>query len=281
MRIRTLLGRNAWLHPFIIALGVVMLYPILWLIMSSFKPSQLIFSDLSLWPAEFTLDNYKLGWQGVSGTPFWTFMVNSLIVCALCLVGNLISCSLAAYAFGRMEFTLKSFWFAIMLVTIMLPHHVTIIPQYILFQEMGWVDSYLPLFIPKFLATEAFFVFLMVQFIRGLPRELDESATIDGCGRFGIYWRIVLPLAFPALVTTAIFTFIWTWDDFFSQLLYLNTSSLYTVPLGLRMFMDSSGESAWGPLFAMSVVALVPSLILFFSLQRYFVEGISTTGIKG
>ncbi|XID95041.1 carbohydrate ABC transporter permease [Paenibacillaceae bacterium WGS1546] len=273
-------GQNWLLHLVIIGLGLIMLYPIAWLISSSFKPGTLIFSDLRLWPAEVTVQNYGDGIRGIAGNSFFLFVRNSLIVCALSIVGNLISCSLTAYAFGRMEFKLKKLWFGVMMLTIMLPHHVTIIPQYVVFNKMNLVDTYWPLILPKFLATEAFFIFLMVQFIRGLPRELDESARIDGCGHFRNFWSIIMPLAFPALITTTLFTFIWTWDDFFTQLLYLNSAKWYTVPLGLRLFIDSTGDSNWGPLFAMSALSLVPSLLLFFSLQRYFVEGISTTGIK-
>ncbi|MDF2962570.1 MAG: binding-protein-dependent transport system inner rane component [Paenibacillus sp.] len=269
------------LHAIILGVGLFMLYPILWLLSSSFKPSNLIFTDLSIWPKEVTLENYWKGWAGIARVKFSTFFVNSFIVSAFCVAGNLLSCSMAAYSFGRLDFSWKKLWFALMLVTIMLPHHVTIIPQYILFKQLNWIDTYYPLTVPKWLATDAFFIFLMVQFIRGLPKELDESATIDGCGKTQIYWRIILPLAVPALITTAIFTFIWTWDDFFSQLLYLNTAKLYTIPLGLRLFMDSSGESSWGVLFAMSVLSLIPSLVIFFSCQKYFVEGISTSGIKG
>ncbi|MEI7027068.1 carbohydrate ABC transporter permease [Paenibacillus sp. y28] len=269
------------LHGVIIILGLFMLYPILWLISSSLKPANLIFTDLSLWPKEITFENYTKGWAGIARVTFPTFMMNSFIISILSVIGNLIACSMAAYAFGRLEFDLKKLWFALMLVTIMLPHHVTIIPQYILFKELNWIDTYYPLTIPKWLATDAFFIFLMVQFIRGLPKELDESATIDGCGKIRIYWQIIVPLAVPALITTGIFTFIQSWDDFFSQLLYLNTAKLYPIPLGLRLFMDSSGESNWGVLFAMSVLSLIPSLIIFFSSQKYFVEGISTSGIKG
>ncbi|KRF10047.1 sugar ABC transporter permease [Paenibacillus sp. Soil766] len=269
------------MHTIILSLGVFMLYPIAWLIASSFKPSQYIFSDPGLWPKEFTLQNYIKGWAGIARTNFGTFFLNSFIVCILCVLGNLFSSSLTAYAFGRMNFVLKKVWFALMMLTIMLPHHVTIIPQYVLFRKFDWINTYYPLVFPKWLATEAFFVFLMIQFIRGLPKELDESARIDGCGPWQIYARIIIPLSVPALITTALFTFVWTWDDFFTQLLYLNSPKLYTVPLGLRLFLDSSGESAWGPLFAMSVLALLPSLVIFFSLQKYFVEGISTTGLKG
>jgi multiple sugar transport system permease protein len=134
---------------------------------------------------------------------------------------------------------------------------------------------------PKLFAADAFFVFLLVQFIRSLPKDLDESALIDGCGKFSIYLRIIMPLSAPALITTVLFTFLWTWDDFFNQLLYLNSPSIYTVPMGLRLFLDSSGMSSWGSMFAMSVLSIVPCFILFFSLQKYFVQGITTTGIKG
>ncbi|WP_199614238.1 carbohydrate ABC transporter permease [Paenibacillus alkalitolerans] len=273
--------RNILIHCIIIAVGVIMLYPIGWLVSSSIKPNNLIFSDLSIWPKQITFGNYLQGWNGVGGNKFSVFFVNSFAICIWAVAGNLISCSLAAYAFGRLQFSLKKLWFSLMMITIMLPHHVTIIPQYILFQKMGWVDSYFPLTIPKFLATEAFFIFLMIQFVRGIPKELDESAIIDGCGPVQIYWRIILPLSVPALITTALFTFMWTWDDFFSQLLYISSAELFTVPLGLRLFMDSTGESFYGALFAMSVLSLLPCLILFFSMQKYFVEGISTSGIKG
>jgi multiple sugar transport system permease protein len=274
-------SKNSWMiHLAIFGLGIAMLYPIAWLFSSSLKPSYLIFSDQRLWPAEFTIQNYIDGWRGVVRQGFHTFLLNSTFVSLMAVAGNVVSCSLTAYAFGRMNFRMKKPLFALMLATIMLPHHVSMIPQYILFQNLGWVDSYLPLIIPKWLATEAFFIFLMVQFIRGLPKDLDESARIDGCGPFQIYWKIILPLSLPAIITTALFSFVWTWDDFFTQLLYINSVKLYTVPLGLRLFLDSTADSAWGPLFAMSILALLPSLIIFFSMQKYFVEGISTTGLK-
>jgi len=273
--------RNLLLHILIIGFGLLMLYPILWLFASSLKPSYLIFTDTGLWPREVTLENYIQGWKGVARVPFGRFMVNSMLVSLLAVAGNVVACSLAAYAFARINFLFKGVLFGLMLVTIMLPYHVTVIPQYMLFRNFDWIDSYFPMVIPKWLATDAFFIFLLVQFYRGIPRELDEAARLDGCNHLRIFTRIVAPLSTPALVTTMLFTFIWTWNDFFTQLLYLNTANLFTVPLGLRLFMDSSATSAWGPLFAMSVVSLIPSLILFFALQKYFVEGIATTGLKG
>jgi len=268
-------------HILILLVGIVMLYPILWMIVSSFKPNNMIFSNTSLIPAAVTIEHYGAGWKGVAGVPFWRFFVNSLVISGLSVIATTASCAMAAYAFARLKFFMKGIWFAIMLISIMLPAHVTTIPRYILFNNLGWIDTYLPILMPKVLATEAFFVFLLVQFIRSIPKDLDEAATLDGCGQIGIFFRIIVPLSVPALVTTALFTFLWTWDDFFNQLLYLYTPRNYTVPLGLRMFVDNSGNSNWGAVFAMSLLSLVPAFVLFFSLQKYFVQGIATTGIKG
>ncbi|QIN81554.1 ABC transporter permease subunit [Rubrobacter tropicus] len=272
--------RALTLHALLIGGAVIMLYPLLWMFASSLKPADQIFSDLSLIPREIVLSNYVDGWFG-AGTPFSGFFLNSFVVCAGAVVGNVFACSMAAYAFARLDFRFKGFWFAMMLLTIMLPQHVTLIPQYTLFLNLDWVNTFLPLIVPKFLATDAFFIFLMVQFIRGIPRELDDAAKVDGCGPFSVYWRIIVPLLLPALVTTAIFTFLWTYDDFFSQLIYLSDTALYTVPLGLRLFLDSTGDSQWGPMFAMSVLSLAPTFLFFLFFQRLIVEGISTTGLKG
>ena len=268
-------------HVFIILFGLLMLYPVLWMVSSSFKPESLIFSSPSIFSDTWTLENYKNGWQVVRDVTFGLFFKNSFLISAIAVVANLITCSMAAYAFARLRFPLKKLWFACMLMTIMLPAHATLIPQYTIFHELGWINSILPLTVPKLLATDAFFIFLMVQFFRGIPKELDESAIMDGCGIFQIYTKIILPLSVPVLITTSIFTFIWTWDDFFSQILYLNTVDQFTVPLGLRLFLDSQGQSSWGSVFAMSVISLVPITTVFFIFQRYIVEGIATTGIKG
>lgn len=274
-------GQKLVIHLFISAVGVLMLYPIVWMLVSSFKPEYLIFSDPGLWPREVVLTNYIKGWNVVRNTTFGLFFKNSFTISTLAVVANLIACSMAAFAFARLRFPLRKILFGCMLMTMMLPTHVTLVPQYSIFHALDWIDTILPLTVPKILATDAFFIFLMVQFIRGIPLDLDESATIDGCGPIQIYWRIVMPLAVPALITTAIFTFIWSWDDFFSQILYLNTVKNFTVPLGLRLFIDSQGQSSWGAVFAMSVLAMLPITTVFFVFQRYIVEGIATTGIKG
>ncbi|GAA3991190.1 carbohydrate ABC transporter permease [Thermobifida alba] len=272
--------RRLLIHAGLIAFGLVMLYPLLWMLSSSFKPTEEIFRDPSLLPGDnFMPGNYTDGWTALQH-PFHHYLLNSAIVVAGSIVGNLIGCSMAAYAFARLEFFGKKLFFAVMLMTIMLPIHVVIVPQYILFANLDWINTFYPLIVPKLLATDGFFVFLMVQFIRGLPRDLDEAARIDGCGHVRIFLRVILPLSMPALATTAIFTFIWTWNDFFSQLIFLTDPNMYTVPVALRTFVDSTSQTSWGPLFAMSIVALGPVFGFFLAGQRYLVKGIATTGIK-
>lgn len=269
------------LHVFIIAGCLIMVYPLLWMFSSSFKFNTEIFTNTSLWINEFTISNYIEGWKGVAGITFGTFFLNTFFIVGMSIIGTLISCSMAAYAFARLNFTMKKAFFAIMLITLMLPFHVTVIPQYIIFNKLGWIDTTLPLILPKFFAVEGFFIFLIVQFIRSLPRELDQSAEIDGCGPIRKYIYLIMPLATPALVTSMIFTFIWTWNDFFSQLLYLSSLKKFTVALGLRMFTDSTGQNSWGSMFAMSLLSLVPLFAVFIFFQRYLIEGIAAGGLKG
>ena len=273
-------GRSLVYHALLCLASLAMLYPLLWMLASSLKPENEIFGSASLWPSSFSLEAYWRGWTGLQ-VSFGRFFLNSLEIAVLSVIGNVLTCSLAAYAVARLEFRGRNFWFALMLGTLMLPYHVTLIPQYVLFLGLGWIDTFLPLVVPKFLAVDAFFIFLLVQFFRGLPRELDEAAKIDGCSAFGIYWRIILPLSLPALATAGIFTFVFTWDDFFGPLVYLNDMSSYTVQLGLRSFVDSTGKSDWGALFAMSTVTLLPVFAHFVCFQRLLIQGIATTGLKG
>ena len=272
-------GRSLIKHLLLTLAALVMIYPVLWMLVSSFRPTDVIFRKPGLWLNDLVIQNYTEGWNALAN-PFGHYLVNSAIVVIGAIAGNLLSCSLAAYAFARLQFRFKTLWFSIMLVTIMLPIHVVVVPQYIIFNRLGWIDTFIPLILPKFLATDAFFVFLMVQFIRGIPRELDEAARIDGCGHWQIFSRIMVPLMVPALATTAIFTFIWTWSDFFTPLIYLTSPESYTVPVALRSFLDSTSGSNWGAMFAMSVVSLVPIFLAFLFGQRYLVKGIATTGGK-
>ena len=262
------------------AAALVMLYPLLWMIASSFKPDELIFSNPTALPTSFDLSNYIDGWTALR-VSFTDFYLNSFIIAISAVIGNLAACSLTAFAFARLEFRLKWLWFALMLGTLMLPYHVTLVPQYILFLKLDWVNTFLPLVVPKFLAVDAFFVFLMVQFFRGIPREIDEAATMDGCGPWRIYWRIMLPLSMPVMATAAIFSFIWTYDDFLGPLIYLNDMRQYTVPLALRAFVDSSGgESLYGELFAMSTLSLVPVFAVFLAFQRLIIRGVTLGALK-
>ncbi len=266
-------------HVLLIAASLLMIYPLLWMLVSSFRPTDEIFRNTSLIPTNITFENYTYGWSALD-QPFSAYLLNSGIVVLGCILGNVVSCSLAAYAFARLKFRGRTIMFAIMLLTIMIPYHVVLVPQYILFQQFGWVNTFLPLIVPKVLATDSFFVFLMVQFIRGLPKELDEAARIDGCGHFNTFLRIILPLMVPAVATTTIFTFIWMWNDFLSSLIYLTDPKTYTVPLALRAFLDSTGSSNWGAMFAMSIVSLIPVFLAFLFGQRFLIRGIATTGIK-
>jgi multiple sugar transport system permease protein len=272
--------RLGW-HVVCVALILVLLYPIAWLVFSSVKPANEILSSLRLLPERFIVSNYVEVFQGSAGVSVWRFLGNSLIVSTGAVIGTAVSCSLAAYAFSWLRFRLRTPLFAFMIATIMLPIHVLLIPQYTIFHELDLIDTFWPLILPKLLATDAFFVFLIVQFMRGLPGELGDAARIDGCGPIRTFAYIVLPLAKPALVTTAIFTFIWSWNDFFSQLIYLNTPENYTLPLALRLFIDQTSETSYGAMMAMSVLSLLPIGLFFFAFQRLLVEGVATTGLNG
>lgn len=271
---------SVW-HIVLIAVLVVILYPVAWMIGTSFKPEQEIISSVSPWSSHFSITNYRVGWTANPGVTFGTFFANSLIVSLGAVAGNLVACSLTAYAFARLRFRFRGLLFTIMIVTILLPYHVLIVPQYTIFRYLHWVNTFLPLIVPKFLAVDAFFIFLMVQFMRGVPADLDDAARLDGCGPYRTYWHIILPLVRPALITTAIFTFIWTWNDYFTQLVYLNSTNKFTVPVGLGLFIDQSGIADYGPMMAMSMLALLPVFLFFLAFQRLIVEGIAATGIKG
>jgi len=268
-------------HIVLIILGCVMGYPLFWMLSASFMTDNEIFQGLSIFTANLTIDNYVIGWRGVAGYRFDRFFINTFVISAVSIVGTVFSCSMAAYAFAKLNFKPKTLLFTIMMVTLMLPLHVRLIPQFILFNEIGWVNTFLPLTVPRFFAVDGFFIFLLVQFMRNISNELLEAPRIDGCGNFRIYISFIMPLSLPALFTVAIFTFIWTWNDFLSQLIYLHRPELFTVALALRMFVDPTGTSAWGSLFAISFVSLVPLLVLFIVFQRYLIEGIATGSIKG
>ena len=234
----------------------------------------------SLLPEHFSFENYKVGWKGFAGYGFGTFFKNSFIIAGLSTVGAVASSAVVGYGFARIDFKFKGFWFACMLLAMMLPFQVIMIPQYIIFNKMGWVGSYLPIIVPQFFG-QGFFIFLNVQFIRGIPIDLDEAARMDGCTIYSIFFRIILPLVKPSLVTSAIFSFMWRWDDFLAALLYLSDPLKYPVSYALKMFSDPTAGSDWGAMFAMATLSLIPIFVIFLTMQKYLVEGIASTGIKG
>lgn len=268
-------------HLVAVAATIVVLYPAAWMVFASLKPNSDIIGNTQLLPEVWTYEHYVSALSGIGGVSFWTFFGNSLLLASMSVVGTVLSSTVAAYAFARISFPGRNMMFAIMIGTLLLPFHVTIIPQYILFNNLGLVNTYIPLLAPKFLAAEAFFIFLMIQFIRGIPRSLDEAARIDGCGHGRTFWKIILPLMRPAIVTSSIFTFIWSWNDFLGPLLYLKNPSLYTMPIALRQYVDQTSVSDYGAQMAMAVLALLPVLLFFVIFQRFLINGVATQGIKG
>jgi len=273
--------KTVFYHLLVGVLALGMIYPILWLVASSLKPNDEIFTTAySLIPSTLQWSNYASGWAGFAGNSFGTFFKNSFIIVSLSTIGAVCSSALVAYAFSRIPFFGRGFWFGCMMLTLMLPRDVTIIPQYIMFSELGWLQSFKPLIVPQFLGIP-FFIFLIMQFIRTVPADLDEAAKIDGCSKYGIFFKVILPLIVPAMMTSAIFSFYWTWEDFIHPLLYLNQPELYPVSLALKLFLDGESLNNWGGMFAMSTLSLVPVFVIFFIFQKYIVDGISTSGLKG
>lgn len=269
-------------HILVCGFGIIMIYPLIWMIMSSFKESKTIFTTAgTLIPEHFTFSNYATGWKGFAKIGFGTFFKNSFFIAVVATIGTVISSAFVAYGFARCKFPGRKILFVAMLLSMMLPAQVLMIPQYLWYQKLGWVGSYLPLTVPYFFAIQGFFVYLMMNFIEGIPTELDEAAKIDGCSYYSIFLRIIVPLITPALVTAGIFSFMWRWDDFLSALLYVNESARYPVSLALKLFCDPGSSSDYGAMFAMATLSILPAVLIFIFFQKYLVEGISTSGLKG
>ncbi len=264
----------------LIIVTVVMLYPLVWMLFASFKNNDEVFRA-SFFPEIWTLSGYINGWKGSGQYTYATFFKNTFLMVLPMVAFTVLSASFVAFGFARFKFWGKRFFFAIMMGCMMLPNAVMIIPRYVMFRDMGWLDTYLPFIIPCVFGGGSFFIFMFIQFFRGVPRELDESAYVDGCSSIMVYFKIVMPLAKPAVFSAMIFQFMWSWNDFFGPLLYINNVSRYPLALGLRMSMDVNMSVSWNNIIAMALVSIIPLVVLFFCAQKYFVEGVAATGIKG
>jgi multiple sugar transport system permease protein len=258
-----------------------MVYPVLWMISGSLKTNiEIVSGSLTLIPRYWQWENFSNGWRGFAGVTYLTFFRNSFIISIASTIGVTISSSLIAYSFSRMRFRGRKLLFSIMLSTMMIPGQVVMIPQFIIFHRLGWVNTFTPLILPSFFGA-AFFIFLIMQFMVSIPKELDEAAICDGCNKYSVFFRIIFPLLKPALITTAIIQFYWAWDNFLGPLIYLQSSNLFTVSLALRMFADPGSVTDFGAMFAMSTLSLIPVFIMFLLFNKHLVEGINTSGING
>ena len=269
-------------HVLVFGFGLIMLYPLIWMVLSSFKDTTTIFTTAANpIPTTFTIVNYINGWKGFSGYSFAVFFRNSLFISVTATLGTLVSSALVAYSFARLKFPGSKMLFSAMLVSMMVPGQILMVPQYLWYRQLGWVGSYLPLIVPYCFAIQGFFVYQMQTFVTGIPKDLDEAAKIDGCSYYGIFVKVIVPLMVPTLITSAIFSFMWRWDDFMSALLYVNDAALYPASLALKLFSDPGSSSDYGAMFAMATLSLLPIVTFFFIFQRYLVDGIASSGLKG
>lgn len=276
------LGKNrVWHNVFgygaLLIVAAALMLPLYWMVSTAVKSPAQMFEIPPAWiPNPVDFSSFPKVFQEV---PFGRFLVNTIIIVALNIVGHLVSVTLIAYGFARLRFPGRSVLFLIMLSTLMIPYHVTLVPRFILFSKLGWINTYLPLTVPAFTGS-AFLIFLVRQYMMSIPFDLDEAAYIDGASRFGVFWRIILPLSRPALMLVIVFTFVGTWNDFLQPLIYLNDPNMFTVSLGLSLFQGAR-ETNWNLLMAGSLLATIPPLILFFIAQRQLIGGISIEGLKG
>lgn len=273
---------SKWIAYGIIALlGIVLIFPIIYMFMAAFKTNAEIFGSTKILPESFSFQYFVKGWKGNAQFGYLKFFGNTFKLVLPVVFLTLISCSFVAYGFARFKFKGKKILFGILLATMMLPNTVIIIPRYILFNKFHWVDTYLPFYVPALLGCYPFFIYQLVQFMRGIPKELDEAAYMDGCGTFKTLIYILIPLLKPALFSAGLLQFIWTYNDYFNTLIYINSTSKYPVSLAMRMTLDSESVVEWGKVMAMACVVVLPLIVLFFAAQKYFVEGITAGGVKG
>lgn len=269
------------MYVVLIFIGFMMVFPLVWMFLASFKTNEEIYGSIKLLPSSFNWQAYANGWKGIGGNSYARFFVNTFIMVIPTTLLTVASSSIVSYGFARFQFGGKKAMFALLLATMMLPNAVVIIPRYILFRNLHVLDSYWPFYLTAAFACYPFFIYMLVQFFRGLPMELDESAYMDGCGTFQTFVHILLPLMKPSLFSAGLFQFLWTYNDYFNSLVYVNTVKKYTVSLALKLSLDAESVVQWNKVMAVACIAVLPVVILFFTAQKYFVEGIATTGLKG
>lgn len=268
----------------LIAVGFVMVYPLLWMVGATFKTNAEIFSSIGLFTANPTLEGYKAAMQSSGGNVnVWKAMLNTFSYVIPKVVFTMISATVTAYGFGRFEFKGKGILFSILMSTLFLPQVVLNVPQFIMFSKLGWVNSplYLAIIVPTLFATDTYFVFMLIQFLRNVPKELDEAAKIDGCNSVQTLVKVIVPMLAPAITSCALFQFMWSSNDFMGPLLYVNTPAKYPLALFVKLSMDSDAGFAWNRILALSLISILPSLVVFFAAQDQFVDGISAGGVKG
>lgn len=268
-------------YTIVLLIGLAMLYPIIWMFFATFKSNVEIFGSVKLLPSSFSFQSYIDGWNVNSKVTYTTFFKNSFLMTIITTVLTVLSSSIVAYGFARYQFPGKKILFSVLIATLMLPGAVVMIPRYAMFNKMGLVDTYWPFYLQGLLSVNSFFVFMLIQFIRGLPRELDESAYLDGCSDLKVFVKILVPLMKPALFSAGLFQFMWTYNDYTNVLIYINSVKKYTLSLALRLSLDSESVVQWNKVMAMSFLSILPLIVLFFAAQKYFVEGIATSGLKG
>ena len=268
-------------YVLLIAVGIIMVYPLIWMVGASFKTNSEIFSSVGFIPKNPVITGYVKGFAGYEGMTLLHFMANTYKIVLPKVIVTLVSATITAYGFARFDFFGKKFSFAVLMSTLFLPQVVLNVPQYILFNELGWLDSYLPLVVPSILAGDTYFVYMLIQFQRGIPRELEEAAQIDGCSIMKTLWYVLVPMLKPAIVSCGLFQFMWASNDFMGPLIYVNTVAKFPVSIFLRMSMDAEVGFEWNRVLAMSLLAIIPSLVVFFSAQNSFVDGIAAGGVKG
>ena len=274
--------RKVLLYLFLIVLAFIMVYPIAWLITSSFKENSEIFTSTRLLPRQWNGFNAFIeGWKGTGQNTFTVFFKNSFLIVIPTVIFTVCTSLLTAYGFARFKFRYKKILFSLMIATLLLPNEVLIVPRYIMFNRFGWINTLKPFYMPAVLGTYSFFIFMMFQFIRSIPKVLDEVAYLDGCNTLDIFFRIIVPLSGPSIVSMTLLQFIWRWNDFFDSLIYINSVKKFPVALGLRLALDVGEAVSWNETMAMTTLSILPPIILYATCQRYFVEGITTTGIKG